>query len=173
MKRPPRPVSMILNLAPMVDVMMCLIIFFLLASKIVVAERQPLSLPTAEAAIKFDHEGLRSRVVVNVRPASAEAQPAGSADSPEAVADAVEYIVIDWDGKNIVQRSLTPPEIEPVLRTRAIIARTEKEELACVIRADRSVHYAAVELVMQAAARSGISKLVFSADVAAEQVTSP
>src|SRR5690606_38234353 len=38
LRRIPKPANMTLNLAPMVDVMMCLIIFFLLGSRLV-AER--------------------------------------------------------------------------------------------------------------------------------------
>lgn len=168
MKRPPRPVSMTLNLAPMVDVMMCLIIFFLLASKIVVAERQPLELPRAAAAVKFDNSQVRYRVVVNVRPVSPAAVAEGT--PPTGVSPTnVEYIVVDWDGQAIVRRLLTPPELEPVLRTRAALARTDGQELACVIRADRAVRYSDVETVMRAAAQSGISKLVFSAGVADPQ----
>jgi biopolymer transport protein ExbD len=47
MFKPPEPANLDLNLAPMVDVMMCLIIFFLLASKLVQAENYELELPWA------------------------------------------------------------------------------------------------------------------------------
>ncbi len=66
--RPPKPVAMTLNLAPMVDVMMCLIIFFLLASKLVDAQHRPLNLPYAQAALEVKRSELGPRVVINVRP---------------------------------------------------------------------------------------------------------
>jgi biopolymer transport protein ExbD len=50
MFRPPAPASMTLNLAPMVDVLMCLIVFFLLASKLVSAEHLRGTRPWAGAA---------------------------------------------------------------------------------------------------------------------------
>lgn len=160
MLRPPRPVNMTLNLAPMVDVMMCLIIFFLLASKLVTAERQPLELPVARTAEQFDPSGLKQRVVINVRPS---APPAGE---PTADNEGVSYVVIDWDGRTIVERLLAPEDIAPLLAGRSAQARQDSTEASCVIRADRRVPYRVVQVVMKAAAQAGIRKLVFSADIA-------
>jgi biopolymer transport protein ExbD len=166
MQRPPRPVNMTLNLAPMVDVMMCLIVFFLLASKIVVAERQPLNLPPAEAAVQFDAAAIKDRVVVNVRP-KLESEP----DAAAGTGATVDYVVIDWDGQTIIERVLSAAEVPVVLKSRAQQARTENAELACVIRADRTVRYRDVEVVMRGAAQAGIRKLVFSAGMTGTGLT--
>lgn len=168
MLRPPRPVNMTLNLAPMVDVMMCLIIFFLLASKLVTAERQPLELPVARTAEQFDPSGLKQRVVINVRPAAAA--PAGE---PTADNEGVSYVVIDWDGRTIVERLLAPEDIAPLLAGRSAQARQDSTEASCVIRADRRVPYRDVQVVMKAAAHAGIRKLVFSADIADGERAAP
>ena len=148
MHRPPAPVRMTLNLAPMVDVMMCLIIYFLLATKIVSAERQPVDLPEATAARPFDAEEVPNRLVVNVRP---------RADDPLDVG----YFVVDWDGGAIRERRLETAELAPLMRSRAAALRADGESLACSIRADRRVHYRAVEIVMEAAATAGVESLVF------------
>ena len=134
--RPPKPVAMTLNLAPMVDVMMCLIIFFLLASKIVDAEHFPLDLPFARAALEVDRGELGRRVVINVRPAP---------DDPLRA----EYVVQAWDGSNLTERLLAPDEIADYLQSRARAAGRFGEDLRCVIRADRDIAYGHVETVLR------------------------
>ena len=78
MKRPPQTTGMDLNLAPMVDVIMCLLIFFMLATNLVQNENSPIDLPVAAAAKDAEKQDLGNRVVVNVR-------PLGDPDSGEAV----------------------------------------------------------------------------------------
>jgi biopolymer transport protein ExbD len=148
--RPPKPVGMTLNLAPMVDVMMCLIIFFLLASKLVDAQHRPLNLPYAKAALEVGRGELGTRVVINVRPAPGDPLRA-------------DYIVEGWDGRNITERRLDPTEIERYLRTRAERARKAGDDLRCVIRADENVAYGHVEVVLRGCGLAKIAKVVFSA----------
>jgi biopolymer transport protein ExbD len=148
--RPPKPVGMTLNLAPMVDVMMCLIIFFLLASKLVDAQHRPLNLPYARAALEVGRGELGPRVVINVRP---------SADDPLRA----EYIVEAWDGRNITERVLHPDEIAEYLQARADRAAALNTDLRCVIRADQNVAYGHVEVVLRGCGLAKIAKVVFSA----------
>jgi biopolymer transport protein ExbD len=150
MFKPPRPVGMAVNLAPMVDVMMCLIIFFLLASKIIDAEHQPVDLAFAVAAQEVDRNELGSRVTINVRP--------GRSGDPN---DA-DYVVVDFDGTNITERVLEPEGVNRHLHTRAEKARARGEELRCVIRADKGVMYKHVEVVLRGAGLAKIAKIVFS-----------
>jgi biopolymer transport protein ExbD len=148
--RPPKPVGMTLNLAPMVDVMMCLIIFFLLASKLVDAQHRPLNLPYARAALEVGRGELGPRVVINVRP---------SDDDPLRA----EYIVEAWDGQNITERILQPDEITEYLQARADRAAALNTDLRCVIRADQNVAYGHVEVVLRGCGLAKIAKVVFSA----------
>ncbi len=153
--RPPKPVGMTLNLAPMVDVMMCLIIFFLLASKLVSAERfKDIILPWAVAAQPAEHSELGKRVVINVR----------SAKDP----GAAEYVVADWDGQNIVERVLPPEQVSDYLTARAARAARDNETLRCVVRADREVLYRHVEVVIRACGVAHLANIVFSAQTGAE-----
>jgi biopolymer transport protein ExbD len=141
---------MTLNLAPMVDVMMCLIIFFLLASKMVAAEHHPVELPWAVAAKEVDSGDLGNRVTITVRHVGDGAERA-------------EYVVADWDGRQVIERSLQPGEIETLLQARAAHAAGEGRKLRCVIRADQAVTYANVEVVLRACGLARISDVVFSA----------
>jgi len=151
MNRPPKPTSMTLNLAPMVDVLMCLIIFFLLASKMTDAERFPVDLPWAIAAKEVDQSDLGARVTITVR-------RSGDRD------DVAEYVVVDWDGKQIVERLLMPGEVEGLLKTRAVRARRDEQAIKCVIRADELVRYEHVEVVLRACGLAKIANIVFSAN---------
>ncbi len=148
--RPPKPVAMTLNLAPMVDVMMCLIIFFLLASKLVDAQHRPLNLPYAQAALEVKRSELGPRVVINVRP---------RADDPLRA----EYVVEAWDGRTITERALAADEIAGYLQARAKRAAESDTDLRCVIRADEHVAYGHVEVVLRGCGLAKIAKVVFSA----------
>jgi biopolymer transport protein ExbD len=140
---------MTLNLAPMVDVMMCLIIFFLLASKIVTAQHRPLELPYARAAYEIERSDLGPRVVINVMP--------DDVDPNRAV-----YLVQGWDGRHITERSLPPSEVDQYLINASSVQPAD-QPLRCVIRADRDVHYEQVELVLRACGLAKIAHVTFSA----------
>jgi biopolymer transport protein ExbD len=155
MGRPPKPVRMTLNLAPMVDVLMCLIIFFLLASKMVAAEHYAVDLPWAVAARNVDASDLGPRVTITVRRAR------GGDDEAE-------YVVADWDGTQIVERVLVPGEVEALLQARAGRAAHEGQKLRCVVRADRLVMYKHVEVVLRACGLAQIRDVVFSAIAGSE-----
>lgn len=146
---------MILNLAPMVDVMMCLIIFFLLASKLVDAQHRPLNLPYALAATEIERGDLGRRVVINVQSDAVDPLHA-------------DYIVEVWDGAKITERRLGPEEVEEYLRVRAENARAENGDIRCVIRADQNVCYAHVEVVLRGCGLAKITKVTFSARAGAE-----
>ncbi|TWT44019.1 Biopolymer transport protein ExbD/TolR [Phycisphaerae bacterium RAS1] len=159
--RPPKPFAMTLNLAPMVDVMMCLIVFFLLATRLVDVEHQPILLPYAEAAATDDRHDAGPEVVINVR-----LSKSGDPDTPE-------FVVADWDGKRIVERLLQPADVDAYLAGRASQASRDGERVRCVIRADRHVMYQHVEVVLRACGLSKISDVVFSANAGREPEATP
>jgi biopolymer transport protein ExbD len=150
MHRPPKSFSMTLNLAPMVDVMMCLIIFFLLATKLA-TEQVPVELPWAVAAQVVDQSELGNPVTVTVRPAVEDTKTA-------------DYVVTDWDGQRIVHRALSPRELEGLLQARAAAAGRHSEALRCVIRADQDVTYGDVEAVLRACGLAQVDQVVFPAN---------
>jgi biopolymer transport protein ExbD len=149
--RPPKPTSWELNLAPMVDVMMCLIIFFLLATELVDRAHRPMDLPFAVAAQMVDRSEFGSRVVINIRDSDDEANRA-------------EYVVVGWDGRKITEQALPPEEIEPFLLAKAQQSAARKENMRCVIRADKQVAYRDVEVVLRGCGLAQIGKIVFSAN---------
>lgn len=144
MFRPPSPTPCTLNLAPMVDVMMCLIIFFLLASQLLAARHARVNLPTATAA-RVDDAASGQRAVINVRLA----------------ANGCEYVVEDWDGRAVGERVLAAPALRAFLVSRRSAAA--EGDFGCLIRADRDAPYSAVEAVLRACAESGIARVAFAA----------
>lgn len=137
MRRLPSATELGLNLAPMVDVMMCLLIFFMLATKMVEQENSRIDLPAARAAKEADKQALGSRFVVNIRADGEGGAPA--------------YIV----------REQAMPFGEVMERLAG--ARQLDPEVNCVIRADRNVAYRHVEVVLLACANAGIHKITFGA----------
>jgi biopolymer transport protein ExbD len=146
---------MSLNLAPMVDVLMCLIIFFLLASKLVSAEHFPVKLPWAVAAREVETRDLGARVTINVRRADGSDERA-------------EYVVVDWNGRDIAERVLQPGELGSLLRSRAARAAGQSQQLRCVIRADEDVQYQHVESVLRACGLAKVANIVFSVNKGSE-----
>jgi biopolymer transport protein ExbD len=150
MFRPPAPSRMTLNLAPMVDVMMCLIIFFLLASKMVSAAYR-IDPPWASAAKLVEGSELGNRVTITVG-----RQPDND--------DEAAYVVADWDGKQVVERVLKPEEVGTLIRARAARAAQEGQKLRCVIRADQMARYQHVEVVLRACGLAKVKDVVFMAN---------
>lgn len=154
MKRLPKPASMTLNLAPMVDVMMCLIIFFLIASRLATAH-SAVDLPWAISAKVVEAGELGNPVTITVRRAQGSDEQA-------------EYVVTDWDGRRVTERVLRPEEVETLLKVRAARAVQENQTPRCVVRADRLVMYQHVEVVLRACGNANIAHIIFPAQKGAD-----
>ncbi len=142
---------MTLNLAPMVDVMMCLIIFFLLASRL--ADVFQLDLPSAVAAEVVERGEIGNRVTIAVRHVTDDDRVA-------------EYVVRDWDGQRVTDRVLGPDEVVTLLQARASRARQEQQPLRCVIAADQMVMYRHIEVVLRGCGLARIEDVVFTVNQA-------
>jgi biopolymer transport protein ExbD len=149
MIRPPKPAAMTLNLAPMVDVMMCLIIFFLVASKMVTMSDR-VDRPWAIAADEVEGANLGNRVTISVARANDQ--------DLEAV-----YIISDWDGQQVVERELQAGDVAGLLQSRASAAARDGHALRCVINADKRVCYKHVEVVLRGCGLAKIGDVVFTA----------
>lgn len=122
----------------MVDVIMCLLIFFMLAAKMVEQENSPIDLPVALAAMEAEKQTLGSRVVINIREVPAE------------------------QGGAVYLMAGEPVPIAEVLARLATEGRNNAA-VNCVIRADRSVSYRFVEEILIGCAAAKIENITFSA----------
>lgn len=123
----------------MVDVTMCLLVFFMVATRMVEQENSKIDLPIAPTAKDAEKQELGNRFVVNVRAA-------------------------DVAGANIVSYLVQETEIplsEVFTRLRA--ERQRDADVNCVIRADRGLPYKYVQAVMACCARANVRKVTFSA----------
>lgn len=140
MTRPPRITPIAINLAPMVDVMMCMLIFFMLATKMVERENSTIDLPLALAAKEIDKSDLGNRFVVNVR------QAAGG----------VVYVV--------TEELLSLDQVRSRL---AATVKTAKEEnlgdVNFIIRGERNVAYHDIEALLKLCRDENVRNVTFSA----------
>lgn len=140
MTRPPRITPIAINLAPMVDVMMCMLIFFMLATKMVERENSTIDLPLALAAKEIDKSNMGNRFVVNVRQA----------------AGAVVYVV--------TEELLTLDQVRSRLAATVKTAREEKlGDVNFIIRGERNVAYRDIESLLKLCRDESVRNVTFSA----------
>jgi len=138
-KLPPTATPVRLNLAPVVDVTMCLLVFFMVATRMVEQENSRIDLPIAPTAKDAEKQELGNRFVVNVR--------AGESTDTRNVSYLVQETEI--------------PLSEVLKRLRAEHQRDA--DVNCVIRADRNLPYKYVQAVMVCCAQANVRKVTFSA----------
>lgn len=140
MTRPPRITPIAINLAPMVDVMMCMLIFFMLATKMVERENSTIDLPLALAAKEIDKSSLGNRFVVNARQT-----PAG-----------VMFVVGE-----------EPLSLDQVrARLSATLKKVKEEnlgEINFIIRGERNVAYRDIESLLKLCRDESVRNVTFSA----------
>ena len=128
------------NLAPVVDVTMSLLIFFLLSTRMVERESSTrIDLPVARSAQDKDRQDLGNRFVVNVR------------DAREDGGEGVEFIVEEktMTLNDVLNRLTEEKRIQP--------------DVNCIIRADRTLPFEHVQQVMVGCGQIGVTKVTFSA----------
>lgn len=128
------PVDFDLNLAPLVDVMMCLIIFFMVTGKLAQRERVRVDLPRSTAAKPEAALPPERRVIVNV---------ADSGGIPE---------------YRVGEKSLTVSDLGDRLNREA----ARDPAVSCYIRADRQLEYRHVEPILLLCSRAKIGHVTFA-----------
>ena len=139
--RPRRPLTF--NMAPMIDVVFLLIIFFVLVSTFASAERVPMELPDPDAS-QAKNVKLTDRVIINV-----------------------ELTDPDTSDGSQVRYSLGAVRIGSLGEISDRLGRYVRDvpNLKVVVRADRRVRYGAVREVMEVVAENGIENMNIVAHV--------
>ena len=141
-----------INVTPLIDVVMCLIIFFLIVGKLAANEKARVQLPGSSIGQVAERQ---DAVVVSVaRDTTNPARP-------------VALISIDGelvkDGEELVRRLQTRLEIQARLAAR--ITREEPQPISrgkVTVRADKDLPYEAVEPVLTACAKLGINRVDYA-----------
>ncbi|MBC7771685.1 MAG: biopolymer transporter ExbD [Pyrinomonadaceae bacterium] len=149
----PRHSSGEINVTPLIDVVMCLIIFYLMVGKLATDRKSPVKLPESAIGAAADPEVL----IVNVLAGRAGHTPgvAGAA-WPDATAGAAQVIV---DGAPLAG----PTMLENLVRERLL----RNPALIVQIRAEQSFEYRIVAPVMKACTQGGATSVRLATERAA------
>ncbi len=148
----PKPVAAKINVTPMIDVVMVLIVFYLIVGKMASDQRADLPLPPSGTGV---HESVEDALVIDVRRAAR-----GGATGPQGATDAGDAPRLALAG---IELSIAA--LEDALRAEL----ATRPDRAVRIRADRTLPYGAVEPVIEAARRAGAPAV----RLAAERTSTP
>jgi biopolymer transport protein ExbD len=123
-----------INVTPMIDVVMCLIVFYLIVGKLAADQRSNIRLPESRTGIA---EKSADSVIINIVPGR----------------DGRERIVID-------AMEVPLERLEPVLRDRL----TRKPDSAVELRGARELAYGAVSRVIRACKSAGVESVRLAAE---------
>ncbi len=142
------PTKPTMNITPLIDVVLQLIIFFMLVNNIIAEESVKMIVPAVDEPVARE-VGDERRIVVNVSPGpfrmdERRAAPLTFAGEPEAV-----MIAGQWFEADDVEA------MTAALRT----LREERGEVEVLLRADAAMYYESVRPVMQAIAGAGIERV--------------
>ncbi len=137
--------SITFNMAPMIDVVFLLIIFFMLVSTFASAENIPMEIPNPERSLA-ENVKIVDRVVINCRTTQM---------SPD-----------DESGKAVYSIGPNRPESLESISKRLAAARSANPKLKVIIRADKRLRYEHVRAVMSVVAENEIEDMSLVAHVA-------
>jgi biopolymer transport protein ExbD len=141
-----------INVTPLIDVVMCLIIFFLIVGKLAANEKARIQLPTTSIGQVAERQ---DAVTVSI---SRDLDPAGKVSSS---------ITVDGqlakDGPDLIR--LLTTRLEAQSRINARQTRGDAQPISrgkVTIRADKDIPYQAVEPVLTACSQLGINKVDYA-----------
>jgi biopolymer transport protein ExbD len=132
-----------INVTPLIDVVMCLIVFFLIVGKLAHDQRIRIDLPASRVGLT---EKSPDVLIINVVPAP----PGGTLPGGTALQSGVPGFRIIIDASTI-----EPPALEAAIRER-LIARPEA---IVEVRASRQLAYGAVASVIRACKSAGVASV--------------
>lgn len=125
-----------INMAPMIDMVFLLLIFFMVASHLTTLERVPVKLPVADEATVPDEARDRQLVTLLAR---------GEGDDEAAIFMNLQEITLDEFSEEVREQY------------------EADENMKLYLRADRRVKHKHIKAVMQACADAGVLDIIFGA----------
>lgn len=148
----PHPVHQGVNATPLIDVVMCLIIFFLLVGKLATDRGAAVRLPDSN---RGHEESAATVLVVTITPLPAGAIIANPAD-PRSGGFAGIGVAVEVDGQRIDDSKA----LESLVRAKL----TQDAGASIQIRADRELSFAAVEPVLRSCGNAGAKSVRLAAE---------
>ncbi len=141
-----------INVTPLIDVVMCLIVFYLIVAKLASDRQLPVDLPGARSGA---NQEAAAPIIISIGPA------AGGALNVEVGGEAVKLT-----DKNQAEQ-------DSVLREAIRVAMRIRPDAAVHLRADRSLAYGRVKPIVEACRAEGVSTLLLVASREGERGTTP
>ena len=140
------------NVTPLIDIVMCLIIFFMICGKLVQGEIEgAITVPKAKRAEEIDQ---KNRLVVNIVPVYQNPPIAGTPIEKQIVN--VKYVV----NKVEIDNFADPKALTDFLRK----AKAADPDLRLLIRADREIPYPLISPVIVSCAQADIKSMHFATE---------
>ena len=125
-----------INMAPMIDMVFLLLIFFMVASHMIKIDKTPVELPQASSSVV--PEKISDRTFITIR-------------SSDTVGEEVEFFM-----------NLKNTTIEDI-KTKISDSFLDNENISICLRADKSVRHKHIKNIMQICAEIGVSDVIFAA----------
>jgi biopolymer transport protein ExbD len=139
------------NVTPLIDVVMCLIIFFILVAKIGVSTGLDKKIDAPSTYLGVNITDLGNALALNL-------YPKAGADEPQ--------ILVDLKGERQkelkLQDNLGGKLVHPLREVLQDLKKERGEKFKVIINADKGMRYAQLQLVLQACAEAGVSSVNFA-----------
>ena len=139
------------NVTPLIDVVMCLIIFFVLVAKIGVSTGLDKKIDAPSTYLGVNITDLGNALALNL-------YPKAGADEPQ--------ILVDLKGERQkelkLQDNLGGKLVHPLREVLQDLKKERGEKFKVIINADKQMRYAQLQLVLQACAEAGVSSVNFA-----------
>jgi biopolymer transport protein ExbD len=139
------------NVTPLIDVVMCLIIFFILVAKIGVSTGLDKKIDAPSTYLGVNITDLGNALALNL-------YPKAGADEPQ--------ILVDLKGERQkelkLQDNLGGKLVHPLREVLQDLKKERGEKFKVIFNADKGMRYAQLQLVLQACAEAGVSSVNFA-----------
>jgi biopolymer transport protein ExbD len=138
------------NVTPLIDIIMCLIIFFMLVAKIGVSTGidHKIDAPTTYLGVPIKDFG--NSLALNLRPKA-------GVDEPEILA------VVKGENKELkIQENRGGKPVRPLEEVLRDLKKERGEKFNVIVNGEKGLRYASLQLVLQQCAQAGVSNINFA-----------
>jgi len=158
------------NLTPLIDVVMCLVIFFMLVAKIGVTTGADPTIEVPVSTLGSQLQSFANTLTLNVREKPALDEPLVTALVDPAGGQTQELRVADASGKNQLLEVLRRLRFGRDGRPGGTGVNADNDEFSVIIRGDKEMGYRFLEPVLIACAEAQVKNIIYQTRVKTEVV---